>query len=67
MCYHTKLTADKKSIEAEFDASYYEPELYVPKEAIKDFAFAKNPIVLDEDNGHINMANWGLILSRLLR
>jgi putative SOS response-associated peptidase YedK len=61
MCYHTKLTADKRSIEAEFDAEFYEPELYIPKEAINGFAFAKNPIVLDEDKGHIAMANWGLI------
>lgn len=61
MCYHTKLTAAKKSIEEEFDAEFYEPELYVPKEAINGFAFAKNPIVLDEDKGHITMANWGLI------
>lgn len=61
MCYHTKLTADKKAIEKEFDADFYEPELYVPKEAINGFAFAKNPIVLDDDKGHITMANWGLI------
>src|SRR5690606_18126020 len=61
MCYHTKLTADKKSIEEEFDAEFYEPELYVPREAINGFSFAKNPIIMDEDKGHIAMANWGLI------
>lgn len=61
MCYHTKLTADRKSIEEEFDAVYYEPELYVPREAINGFSYSKNPIIIDEDKGHIAMANWGLI------
>ena len=61
MCYHTKLTAEKENIEEEFNAEYYEPELYVPKEAINGFTFDKNPIILDEDKGHIAMANWGLI------
>jgi putative SOS response-associated peptidase YedK len=61
MCYHTKLTAEKEDIEKEFEATYYEPESYIPKEAINGFAFAKNPIVMDEDKGHIVMANWGLI------
>lgn len=26
MCYHTKLTADKKAIEKEFDVEFYESE-----------------------------------------
>lgn len=26
MCYHTKLTADKKSIQEEFDAEFFDPE-----------------------------------------
>ena len=25
------------------------------------FHFLKTPVILDEDKGHINMANWGLI------
>ena len=61
MCYHTKLNAPKDAIQKEFDAEFYEPELYVPKEAINGFSFSKNPVILDEDRGHINMANWGLI------
>ena len=61
MCYHTKLTAQKEEIEKEFNAEYYEPEKYVPQEAINGFSYAKNPVILDEDKGHIIMANWGLI------
>ena len=61
MCYHTKLNAPKDAIQKEFDAEFYEPEIYVPKGAINGFSFSKNPVILDEDRGHINMANWGLI------
>jgi putative SOS response-associated peptidase YedK len=61
MCYHTKLTAPKEAIEKEFDAEFYEPELFQPKEAINGFAYSKNPVILDEDRSHISMANWGLI------
>lgn len=62
MCYHTKLTADLHSIESEFKAQFYDSNLYQPQEAINGFSFALNPVVLDEDRGHIAMANWGLIL-----
>lgn len=61
MCYHTKLTANVKAIEKEFAAQFYEPELFKPQVAINGFAFGLNPVVLDEDRGHITMANWGLI------
>ncbi len=61
MCYHTKLTAKLPEIESEFEAEFYESELYKPQDAINGFSFALNPIVLDEDRGHIAMANWGLI------
>jgi putative SOS response-associated peptidase YedK len=61
MCYHTKLTAAKDAIEKEFEAEYYEPEAYVPKEAINGFSYAKNPIIINEDKNHIAMANWGLV------
>ncbi|MAP81350.1 MAG: DUF159 family protein [Aequorivita sp.] len=61
MCYHTKLTANVEAIEKEFAAQFYEPELFKPQVAINGFAFGLNPVVLDEDRGHITMANWGLI------
>jgi putative SOS response-associated peptidase YedK len=61
MCYHTKLTSAINSIEKEFDAEFYEADLYTPQEEINGFSFALNPVVLDEDRGHIAMANWGLI------
>lgn len=35
--------------------------MYVPREAINGFSFAKTPIVLDESRGNITMPNWGFI------
>lgn len=61
MCYHTKLTASIKKIENEFRASFYQPELYHPLDAINGFAFGANPIIVDEDADHIVMGQWGLI------
>ena len=55
MCYRTKLTADKKIIEKEFEAKFIDPTAYSPKEEIKVFVHAPNPIITDENQGEIEM------------
>lgn len=61
MCYRTKLNAKLQDIEKTFDAQFIEPESYSPKEEINAFDFSKTPVVTDENQGEIQMFNWGLI------
>lgn len=61
MCYHTKLNAKLSEIERAFDARFIEPEAFTPMEEINAFSFMKTPVVTDENQGEIEMFNWGLI------
>ncbi len=61
MCYRTKLNAKLSEIERAFDARFIEPEAYKPMEEINAFSFIKTPVVTDENQGEIEMFNWGLI------
>lgn len=61
MCYRTKLNAKLSEIERAFDAIFIEPEAYKPMEEINAFSFMKTPVVTDENQGEIEMLNWGLI------
>lgn len=61
MCYRTKLNAKLQDIERTFDARFIDPDSYSPMEEINAFEFRKTPIITDENQGEIEMFNWGLI------
>ncbi|MFC7356691.1 SOS response-associated peptidase [Jejudonia soesokkakensis] len=61
MCYRTKLNSELSKIENSFNATFVKPKNYNPQLEINGFSFSPNPVILDEDRGHINFANWGLI------
>jgi putative SOS response-associated peptidase YedK len=61
MCYRTKLNAVLKDIESTFNARFIEPESYTPMEEINGFSFMKTPVITCENQGEIEMFNWGLI------
>lgn len=61
MCYRTKLNAKLQEIEKTFDAQFIEPESYAPSEEINAFEFKKTPVIIHENQGEIEMFNWGLI------
>jgi len=61
MCYRTKLNAVLKDIESTFKARFIEPESYTPMDEINGFSFMKTPVITDENQGGIEMFNWGLI------
>ena len=61
MCYRTKLNARLQDIEKTFDANFIDAESYSPMEEINAFDFRKTPVIIDENQGEIEMFNWGLI------
>jgi putative SOS response-associated peptidase YedK len=61
MCYRTKLNAKLSEIEKAFSARFIEPESYTPIDEINAFDFLKTPVVIDENQGEIDLFNWGLI------
>ncbi len=61
MCYRTKLNSKLSDIERTLDARFIEPEEYKPSQEINAFTFSKTPIISDENQGEIQMFNWGLI------
>ncbi|MBK5193425.1 MAG: SOS response-associated peptidase [Flavobacteriaceae bacterium] len=61
MCYRTKLNAVLKDIESTFNARFIEPESYTPMDEINGFSFMKTPVITYENQGKIEMFNWGLI------
>ena len=61
MCYRTKLNAVLKDIESTFNARFIEPESYTPTDEINGFSFMKTPVIINENQGEIEMFNWGLI------
>jgi len=61
MCYRTKLNAVLKDIESTFKARFIEPESYTPMDEINGFSFMKTPVITNENQGEIEMFNWGLI------
>jgi len=61
MCYRTKLNSELAKIEQSFNAQFIEPESYSPQEEINAFTFMKTPVITDENQGEIQMYNWGLI------
>jgi len=61
MCYRTKLNSELSKIEKSFNARFVDSDKYKPQLEINGFSFKLNPVILDEDRGHITMANWGLI------
>lgn len=61
MCYRTKLNAKLQDIEKTFQAQFIDPDVYSPMEEINAFDFRKTPVIIDENQGEIEMFNWGLI------
>ncbi|MBZ9629758.1 SOS response-associated peptidase [Salegentibacter sp. LM13S] len=61
MCYRTKLNSKLSEIERSLDASFIEPDLYKPQQEINAFTFSKTPVITNENQGEIQMFNWGLI------
>ena len=61
MCYRTKLNTKLSEIELSLDAKFIEPDAYTPQLEINAFTFSKTPVILDENQGEIQMFNWGLI------
>lgn len=61
MCYRTKLNSRIEDIEKTFEASFTEPELYVPQEEINGFDFSETPVIADHSPGEILFLHWGLI------
>ncbi|NJW52464.1 SOS response-associated peptidase [Salinimicrobium oceani] len=61
MCYRTKLNSRLSQIEKSFDASFIEPEAYLPMREINAFDFQKTPVILDENRGEIDFLQWGLV------
>ncbi|WP_029033613.1 SOS response-associated peptidase [Salinimicrobium terrae] len=61
MCFRTKLNARIIEIENTFNASFSEPELYIPQDEINGFEFLPNPVITDVSPSEILFYNWGLI------
>lgn len=61
MCYRTKMNAKLSEIEKAFSARFIEPESYTPIDEINAFDFLKTPVIIDENQGEIDLFNWGLI------
>ncbi|MBZ9730894.1 SOS response-associated peptidase [Salegentibacter sp. JZCK2] len=61
MCYRTKLNSKLSEIERSLDARFIEPDAYTPQLEINAFTFSKTPVISDENQGEIQMFNWGLI------
>ncbi|WP_339646945.1 SOS response-associated peptidase [uncultured Salegentibacter sp.] len=61
MCYRTKLNAKLSDIERTLEARFIEPDAYKPQQEINAFTFSKTPVISDENQGEIQMFNWGLI------
>lgn len=61
MCYRTKLNSQLSAIERSLDARFIEPDAYKPQQEINAFTFPRNPVIVDENRGEIQMYNWGLI------
>ena len=61
MCFRTKLNSRIRDIEKTFDSAFIEPEAYTPQQEINGFDFARTPVITDENQGEIQMFNWGLI------
>ncbi|MGW1456611.1 SOS response-associated peptidase [Salegentibacter agarivorans] len=61
MCYRTKLNSKLSEIELSLDARFIKPDAYKPELEINAFTFSKTPVISDENQGEIQMFNWGLI------
>ena len=61
MCYRTKLNSKLNDIERTLEARFIEPDAYKPQLEINAFTFSKTPVISDENQGEIQMFNWGLI------
>lgn len=61
MCFRTQLNAKLADIEKAFEANFIEPESYTPAEKINAFDIRNTPVIIDENQGEIQMFNWGLI------
>jgi putative SOS response-associated peptidase YedK len=61
MCYRTKLNAVLKDIESTFNARFIELESYTAMDEINGFSFIKTPVITCENQGEIEIFNWGLI------
>ena len=61
MCYRTKLNTKLSDIERTLEARFIEPDAYKPQQEINAFTFSKTPVISDENQGEIQMFNWGLI------
>lgn len=61
MCYRTKLNSKLIEIERTLDARFIEPDSYKPRQEINAFTFSKTPVITNENQGEIQMFNWGLI------
>lgn len=63
MCFTVAIHASREEIEKRFDASFEEPEAFVPGYYFSAFAFPKLPVITGKDNHVIRMYKWGLIPS----
>ena len=61
MCYRTKLNSKLSEIERSLQARFIDPDAYKPHRQINAFTFSKTPVISDENQGEIQMFNWGLI------
>lgn len=61
MCYKTKLNSKLIDIERSLDARFIEPDSYKPQLEINGFTFISTPVITNENQGEIQMFNWGLI------
>lgn len=57
----TKLNVKLQDIERTFGAQFIDPKSYKPMEEINAFDFLETPVKTDENQGEIQMFNWGLI------
>lgn len=62
MCFHTKLSADKQTIEERFNAKF-EAMDYKSQLRINGFSFPKTPIITSVDPTSIQYYSWGLLPS----
>jgi len=63
MCFTVAIHASREEIEKRFDASFEEPETFVPGYYFSAFTFPRLPVITGKDNHLIRMYNWGLIPS----
>jgi putative SOS response-associated peptidase YedK len=62
MCFHSKQSADAKTLEKRFNAKFDTDE-YTAQPRINGFTFPRTPVITNENSNIIQLYSWGLMPS----